>query len=246
MLRVQAESIHRSRLAFSTSILEHYLEGRTSWFFDVQPSYERDEVWKRLGGAPCLPLVKHPRLIFQVNASNRGIVDNRNQQPMFVSEIEFVNGPDGKIPSIIGLYIVKDEIEEVRTGGVYLQFPQRGFKLISFEKTGELGALPVPSGNQSSCSFKPSMIESTLQIVNSIPDDCGQFIKGISVASFLEIALNEFAASLRIDIGSTYQSVLQDADCAFGFRNVLIGPFDLESGTFVGGHSGESYPSNGV
>ncbi len=97
MLRVQAERIRSAHLCARIPLFEHYVEGRASWVFDMGTAFKLDEVRKGLVGAPCVASPRFPVLILQVNVADRRVMNDRNQKPMLVSQVDFVHGPDGKI-----------------------------------------------------------------------------------------------------------------------------------------------------
>jgi len=102
--------------------LEHYIEGRASWVFDMQAPFKTDMVGngcgspRNLHGGPSVSPISTPVLVFHVYVANRGIVNHWNEKPVFVSRVEQVHGPDGKIPSIVGLYLAYEESEEFGDG----------------------------------------------------------------------------------------------------------------------------------
>src|SRR5581483_5914162 len=136
------------------------------------------------------------------------------------------------------LYLVQDEVEEIGKGDIYLQLTQRSFKLLARHDAGELcsRSLPIPLGHQTTNSFEPRMIKSTLKVMNSISNESRKVFKGLSIRKFCKLAFDKFASSVRIYIGSNDQSFFQETDSGFDILNVLVGPFDLETCTPVGGH----------
>lgn len=179
MLRVETEHIYRSRLALNVPILEHYREGRASWVFNVQPSHKIDVMGERVFGSPSGTLME-PLFILHVNVANGGVMNHWDQQPVFVSNVEFVNGPDGKIPSVVRLYVGHEEVEELGDGDIYLQVPQGGFKIVRGGVNRELAPSPVAGGNQSRHSFKPNMVKRTLKIVDGVSDNYWETVEQLS------------------------------------------------------------------
>jgi hypothetical protein len=236
VLRVEAERVHCSRLASSIPILERYIEGRASWVFDVQAPFKLNKVGKGDSGTPCTSSVHLPLLIFQVDIANGGIVNHWDKEPVLVSDVEFVHGPNGKITFVMRLYLCHYQIEELRRGDVYLQLPQRRFDILRSSVGGKFGTLPTFGGHQSSHGFKPSMIESALQIMDRIPNDCREIVEGLPIFDVCKVTLDELASSVRLHIGPTDQSFFQAVNAKFNVRDVLVSPFDLETGTFAGRH----------
>jgi hypothetical protein len=176
-------------------------------------------------------------ILFHLNVANRGIVDDWDEKPVLVPQVYNVHRPNGEIPSIVRLYVAHEKIEKLGCGGVYLQLPQSNFKEIAGRKHRELGSIPITSGNEPLDGFKPHIIESALEIVDSIPDDYGQTIEGVSVLGACKVALDVFESSVRVHMGLNCQSFFQAIDAPLKVRNVMVGSFDLETGTFADRHS---------
>jgi len=240
---MEAERIRRSsRLsAILLPLLEHYKEGRASWVFDMKSTFKIDEK-REHGSGPSVSPVDFPIFIFYVNAADRGIVNDWDKKAMLVSDVHFVQGPNGVIPSTVGLYLAYEESEKLRGGDVYLQVRQRTFKMICCRVNGELCIPPFISpdcslrGDQSRGRFKPNVIQSALQIVDGISDDCSEIVSDIPSRDACKIALDTFASSTRIYVNPDGQPFFQAVNARFKFRDVLVGPFDFQTGTFADRH----------
>jgi hypothetical protein len=236
MGRVELERIYRSSLAFRIPVLEHYREGRASYIFDVEPTFKLEKVGKGKSGIVGFPRPYRAVLVCHADTFDVGVMDYGNQESVLVSDVEFVHGPDGKIPSIMRLYIGRYESEEIGSGEVYLSIAEGSFHVLRGGVGRELGILPVSAGDNSRNSFVPSMIKSALQIMNGIPDDCRDVVKG-SVLDFWKVYFDEFASSARLYMGSNQQSFLQSINRMSQLRNMFVGPFDLETCSFVDRHT---------
>ncbi len=182
--RVSAQRIHRSRLASSVPVLEHYIEGRASWVFDMYAPFKwPNEVGKGVSSTPCLPAMPLPLLVFHINIANRGIVNDWNEEPVLVSDVEFVHGANGKIPilSTVRLYLAYEESGEFRSETAYLQVLKSGFKVIAGGIDWKFGSTPISGGNQTTHCLKPCMVERALKIMNGIPDYCGEVFETLPI-----------------------------------------------------------------
>lgn len=150
-----------ARSVVNQSIVEGYIKGELSLVFDVQVVNEVDIVRRRLSSAPSAPSMNGSALILQLDVLNGSEVEERNQEPMLVSFIESVNGPDGKIPSVIGLYFVNDEPKELLTGFVYYSPAQRAFKSVAGGIHREFGEVANSRRNEPFDDFDPRIIEGT-------------------------------------------------------------------------------------
>ena len=176
-------------------------------------------------------------LVFHVNVADRGIVQHWNQEPVLVSSVELVNGPNGKIPSIVGLYLAHDKTEEIWGGDVCFN-PLHGiFKSIGCGVDGKLGSFPISSRNQPTDRLEPHVIQGALEIMDDVSEYYGQIVAGASVLDICKVAINEFASTISVYLGRDSQSFFQAIDSKFKVRNVMVGPFDFETGTFAGGHT---------
>jgi hypothetical protein len=120
---------------------------------------------------------------------------------------------------------------------VYLQPLQGRFKLFSLGKRREASSFPIAEWNQTSDCFLPDIIESTFEVVDGISDDEGEVFGKVSILDSFKVALDEFASSVRVYMSATDQSFFQKVNTPLQVRNVMVGPFDLETCTFADRHS---------
>lgn len=200
LLRVELERVHHSRLASELPVLVHYVEGNFSWLFHVKPLFKLNVMRECLNGAPRETLMNFPSMIFNANIANGRIMDHWNQEPVLVSNVKFVNGPDGNIPSLVRLYLANDELVKIGSGDIYFQVLQGRFKMILGEINRESGLGPVLRGNQPINGLKPCVVETGPKIMNGIPESQSEFIDECSLRRVCKVALDEFAAAVRIDM----------------------------------------------
>jgi len=217
-------------------VLKQYLEGNLSWIFHVKPSFKINEVGECLNRPKRASLVNFPSLVFNVNIANGAIMNHWNQEHVLVSPIKQVNGPNGNIPSIVRLYLAKEKSAKVAMGDIYFLPFQKAFKTVRGRINGKLGLPPVSHGDQSRNGLEPRMIKSTLEIMDGIPKSQSKFIDKCTLRSVCKIALDKFAASFRIHMGSHNQSFFQAVDSGLDTLDVMVGPCDLVSGGFVDRH----------
>lgn len=80
------------------------------------------------------------------------------------------------------------------------------------------------------------MVEGALEIMNGIPESQSQFIDERTLRGICKVALNKFTSSLRIYMRCDGQSFSQNVDSSLDVLDVMIGPCDLVSGSFVNSH----------
>ena len=99
-------SAQRERILYSRSVLNHsfvdsYAKQELSLIFNAQLGSKSDMEGRRLESSPCAPMVDDAMLILKFDAANIAVGSKRNQEAMFVSLVENVNFPNGKIPSTV-------------------------------------------------------------------------------------------------------------------------------------------------
>jgi hypothetical protein len=159
-------------------------------------------------------------------------VNDWDEEPVLVSDVEFVHGPNGKIPSTVRLYLAYGESGEVRSESAYLQVFKRRFKVIKGGMDRKLAPTPIPGGSQAAHRLKPCVIEGALKIMNGVPDYGREVFEALPILDVCEIALDEFVSTVRIYMSLTDKSFFQAVDATFNIRDVFVGPFDLETCTF--------------
>ena len=230
LLRVHGQRLRIQKVIGERSIVEDYRQGNLSLILDVVADAHRDIPWWLLQGAPGTPVsLDFTSLILCFNAIKRSVVNSREQEAVFISDVEAMDRPDGKIPSFVRLYLGRDDPEKVSTGRVYFSPMKRRLELIRGLINWELGERADCLGGNPLNGFEPRIIESALQIVNSVPEHQCDVSKGFPVS---EVMLNDFIPGLWIDLHRSYVGVWQNAHSCVNIRNVLIGPFDLEARRF--------------
>jgi hypothetical protein len=223
--------LHRLRYVHEVTglaIFDNYDGGKLSLLFDVQPRFIRDDVRRAL--KVCGTSVSVPRfaiLIHDANAVNVPGGQDRNKQPMFISDVKVVNGPNGLIPSIARLYLVEHKSKQIRGSSVYASLRHPSFKFFEDFANRELGPVINEGGNQSVDGLEPGIVEGAIQIMDSVPEQQGDIVEGGSIA---ESVGEDFPSRFRININSSCVRFMQAGDSCVDIRDVLIGPFDLQTG----------------
>lgn len=164
--------------------------------------------------------IKSVSVVYCANPLNTVVVQ-MDRPPLLSLGVENVHGPDGlAIPSLVRLYNVHDELEDV-FGGVMFQSQFNGaFKVISGRVDREYGDRGIVMGN-----VQPSGIECTSEVAEGFGER-GQEVnwhglwrfKPEQVVSGLRIMLNDD----RIGV-----SVAGIRDHGVKIVDVLLGPFNL-------------------
>jgi hypothetical protein len=225
-MRVAGKRFRYVHKASRVLILDSYLRGELALFFHVQPAFKLDDVRGNLkisGGAVSRP--SFAVLVNHANAVNMSSRKNGEKQPMFVSYVKNVNGPNSLVPSIARLYRVDHQTEEIGAGSVYLSLHKRTFKLIDGLAHGKFRPITDESGKQLFDGLEPSIVEGAIKIVDGIAEHQSYFTESGRIA---EIVNENFATSFRINLDSRMASFVKRDDAIFDIEDVLIGPVNFE------------------
>jgi hypothetical protein len=234
MLRVVAERIRKHFFASSLPIFERYAEGRLSLVFNMDPEGHWDIPRRMLTGTWGETVAGNHSLLLRFDAANRCIKDDWNQQPMFISDVQSVYGPNGVVSSIVGLYLVKHPLKQIPGGLAYSVPAKRNFKCIAGRVDGKFSELTDGTGSELGNDFHPSIVEGAFEIVNHIPSNKGDLLNSIPVR---DVVFDDFVSKLRINLDTANVTLFQQFDPGFQPGDMLLGPIDLETGTLKCGHS---------
>lgn len=207
------------------SLVEDYRDGNVALILDVPAGLNGNKVWRFLGSPPSTAPLDFTSFIFQLNAINGGKTHNWDQEPMFVENVEFVNGADGGIiPSVVRLYIGNDEFKECRGDDVYFSPVQRVFKLILGGVHGKFGELADCRGDKSLDGSYPCMVKSALLIMNSVSNHQCKVSCNVRIA---KIMFDDLVSNVRVSLDCGSVGIWQRANASLNIGDVLIGPFKL-------------------
>lgn len=224
-MRIERDRVrYMERAVAQSSFLDNYLCGNFSILLDVPFGTNGNIIGGRLKCGPSASFDNFTSLIFKFDAFNGRQLNDWNQEPMFVSNVELVNGPDGRIPSIVRLYLGHHEVKEIGGGTVYFSPPERDFKIVQGGINRKFGELAEGGGKESFNCLHPGIVKSALKIVKDIPQhQCNIGSKSLVT----KIMFDGFASSLRINLDCGSVGIWQYADARFDIGDMLIGPFDL-------------------
>lgn len=209
------------------SLVEDYNHCDLSLILDFAPLQNFDPVRAGTGQCPIERAHVAPWILY-LQAVQEGNVKEWNQQSMFISPVEYVNGPHGTIPSVVGLYLGDYEIVEAGSGLVYFSIPKRIFQKLTSRVNGEFVRLLGSDHGVFHQRTDPRVIKSAFEIMNRVPDHQSK-VAGV-LAPLANAILQKLISSLRIDLDAGSVLVRQDGDSSFNLRDVLVGPFNFQSG----------------
>jgi hypothetical protein len=151
------------------------------------------------------------------------------EHPMLVHIASLVDGPNGSISSLVGLYFIHEKVKECAAIDVYLSLYETTFKFIRRQENREFVSEVAAKGfgRQSLADFPPRMVKSAIQIMDSIPDQQSDVSWGLPIA---KVVLDEFLSGVRVRLDDGGVGISQDLNSLLKVNDVLIGPFDFEVG----------------
>ena len=226
--RAKGDRALYSRSVLKYSFVDCYAEKELSLILNAQIRGKGNVIGKGLVSSECIPPMNDTFLVLQLDAADVPVRSEGNQESVFVSYIENMNGPNKKIPSIVRAYLVKHEIEKTWAGDVYFSPAQGRFKLFASGINGKLGKLAEGAGRGSFNGFNPGIIEGAFKVVDSIANKQGEI--GKEFLSVSDIVNDSLIGKLRVDLDARHITIWQVGEPFFQFTDVLVGPFDLCSG----------------
>ena len=166
-------------------------------------------------------------IVFKANIIEPHHLQHWNEKLVFVPDVQIVQGPQGKIPSLMGLYGLNNEIVDPSCDSLLFEGSlHRSYKLFPRSSYWESCVIRggAPTGDN---RFVPKQIKRTSEIVQNIPNNKGAVLK--PKFRFINLEPQVIAASLYLHAegvevvsGDSFQKALQVLD-------VFVGPFELES-----------------
>jgi len=205
------------------SIAEGYAENRLSVILDLGPKGDLPPVGIRSGKGNG-EIGSQPVFVLQFDAVNPDDGEHRNQEIVFVVNVEIMQGANIGIPSLVTFHAINNEIEEGRRGRYFSAFRERGFKLMPVFVDREFGPSRVGLRENRSNRGAPCDIKSAVEIVNCIANHQGDIGAQFPVS---KAVVEELFPRLAIDVQAGSLSVSRGSESLLDIRDVLVGPFDF-------------------
>jgi hypothetical protein len=206
------------------SLVEKYREGRMSVVCDFE--FSRTAKWSR-GAISCNgDIADNPvvSLVFCAKTEDRSYLYDWKQKPVFVEDVDIMQGPQGVIPSSVRFYDIHDEVKDVFGGLLYQSAIDASYKFIPRFKEWKYSVIVVPS-KSSKVDFVNSKVQSALEVVRGISNDKSN----VSWQGFSYIELDAIVSGLKILIGAKRVKITSSKSQDFRVKiiDVLLGPFNL-------------------
>ena len=223
-LRISEQRARQIHNASRLRVFDSYASGELALILHVQPALKEDAIRGPLEITNTAPWPEFTSFILYINSLNMRLTEDGNHQPMFVSVVEIVNGPNGNIPSLVRLYCVQQKPVKPIAYDVYFSLRKVSFQFLGGLPHRKLSPIIDERGGDLFNHFQPNVVESAFQIVDSISDAQRDIVEAIG---FTEGIGNKLAASLRINLNNSGVCCIQNVNSAFDVRDVVIGPLYL-------------------
>lgn len=218
-----------------TRFLQGYREGKFSLVLNLEARLEVNDVAAfdaicgvRASGVEFAALISHG------HSSDMPSGTKFEKQDMLVRNIQIVKSPDNTVvPSFVWLNFGDDAIKECFTPGVYLNTVKGSFETLLCLPNWKLSTGRHLVGQASLHRAVPCEVESSMQIVEGIPNDQRQVIQSIPEIRKL---MFERLSSIWALLDRSNAGIFERVNSGIHVRDMLIGPFHLESSISVDRH----------
>lgn len=206
------------------SIVEQYRNGELSLVLDLMCRWDVDSI--RRGGVDAPRVAGNfLRLIFHSDSGNSSALDDGEQKPMLINDIQFVKGPKESIASLVRLDFGDHQPEQIRTEHVYFSVFEHAFKVLSIVNDREFKVLSVSAGRNARECLRPDEIERRPEVVDTVSSNEGQIIP--DAFQIRDIVLNSISTALTVCLHAHGVEIWQVRQDFFKVVEVFIGPIKL-------------------
>jgi hypothetical protein len=170
-------------------------------------------------------LERLPAFILYLNPVNARHIDDRQQEFVFVGDIECVKHHERVIASEVWLDLRKDAIEERGTGDVYFSPAKRSLRFRRSPPYGKFGGADDGGRRHPLNGVDPGVIDRRPEIVDYIASDQCDLSQKRRYAR--EIVLDRLRRNVRIDLDAGSVTVWQGINSGCEIGNVFLGPVKL-------------------
>lgn len=170
--------------------------------------------------------VNRPVFALCFNACDPSNRQHRKEEPVFVVDVEGMDGENIRVPSFVSLHVVHKEVVDLGTGIYASCFGKNSLKP-SFGLVGIDGKLaPLSNGFLPDLShdFEPSNIQSGAEVMNCIASYTGEFTPQHKI---IPLVIEELFPRLQIHVHAGAIAVCRSKDSIAELMDVLVGPLDF-------------------
>lgn len=158
-----------------------------------------------------------------VDVIKGGHDNNRDHEDVLIHNVDVVKCVQGIIPSLVRLYVIDDESNNIGPRSLYRSALNSAYKFLPAPLKGKSGVL-TRRATICSYDFAGSKIKRRPQIVDCITQDCRDVIRQQFSHFKPEYIM---ALGLFLDAETVKVSLDEGCEDAIEFVDVFIGPFDL-------------------
>ena len=208
------------RLTFA----ERYREGRLAVALELEFAGHRQHIYFTACVDSKGAIGECRRSCTTVDVRQRGNADNRRQPEMFVTDIQAVQDEDGiTIPSLVRLYDVEDQSNDIGASHLYLSAIKGGFQFLPVGTDWELDVFRAAPGAFD--EFDRHVVKHGAKVMEDVAkpqlDFIGYWLRHCErqdVNARIRIVLDRQTVRIRLQ---------EFGELPIKLVDVLIGPFDL-------------------
>lgn len=159
--------------------------------------------------------------VLHYNVLNAGNEQDRDNEVMLIPNVQLVEFPGGKLPSLVGLYRVDNEVPEIGVGSMYLSLRSQCRKFLPCLAERDLRALRAASIGD---DLVYKQFDGNPEIVDSIPEN-----QRDSLRERMGLKVDKYMSGFRVFLDSkgVRISIKEGSEGRFKLLDVAVGPFDL-------------------
>jgi len=220
----------------NTSLIEKYLSGRFSvvlYCHSAAPEVNEVSNTARAYGRSDLA---HTIVVFIDNINPGDALGDKDgyQEPVFITTVEFVEGPKKTVPAFVRAYLINDEFADASSGHLYGSIPALAFGFsanqLSLGTKGSYKFLPIVSHRKSQARISPAenLVDGVIQSRPEIMD-CISKEKHKLGWQRIDRDYAECLASIPVILKAELAEIRFEERFPSGMKlvDVLIGPFTL-------------------
>jgi len=220
----------------NASLIEKYLSGRFAVVLYCHPADPKMNEVSHPAGAYGGSHVGHTIVVFIDNVHPSDALGHKDgdQEPVFITTVEFVEGPKKTVPAFVRAYLINDEFADASSGHLYGSIPALAFGFsanqLSLGTKGSYKFLPIVSHRESQARISPAenLVDGVIQSRPEIMD-CISKEKHKLGWQRIDRDYAECLASIRVILKAELAEIRFEERFPSGIKliDVLIGPFTL-------------------
>ena len=225
----EAESGNEFETFGRCSVPELYLEGRVSVVLDLAVKRNFDVAGERSSERQS-EAIDFPIFLLQFHTVDRQDIQDRDEQMVFVLNVEPVNRPNVRVASVVRFHAVYQQLEEVGTGAYFSCLRKGRFQMLPIISDNEFGSVRVESGGAYSLNrVAIGDVKSASDIVDCVANHQRELRANVLLS---KPVIEELFPRIRLNVKRQVISVLRGKESLLNIRDVLIGPLKFEPGPF--------------